>query len=210
LFLGPNGRRYEQFKALPKLTNTMLKCHITVTDWRKIIATGAADYLSSEEIEILNLADTHSKDTAERFYHKRCVKQNATKAIGLVEKIYALTKSAPPVPIPRSLAPAAAASSPSVASSVAAPAAVTVVTESLSPFAAAGATAPSNAPICNSEVLALFQAGRRRVNATTEHPKRQTSKKTNKQTKANGTNLHSIRPPPPACVPRSVVVVRSV
>src|SRR4051812_10360918 len=108
--MGPNGRRYEQFKALPKLTAQLLQCHINVTDWRKIIATAAADRLKPEEIDVLNLADTHSKETAARFYHKRCVKDNATRAIGLVERLYALAGGgAGSQPAQVDAAPAAAA-----------------------------------------------------------------------------------------------------
>jgi hypothetical protein len=88
LFVGPNGRRYERFKALPKLTKKLLGAKINVTDWRKIIATASHEYLSPDEISVMNLADTHSKETADRYYAKRNIKQNASKAVALTKSLY--------------------------------------------------------------------------------------------------------------------------
>ena len=86
--MGRNGRRYEHFKALPKITKQLLKVKINVTDWRKIISTASAEYLKPEEVEVMNLADTHSAETAKRYYQKGNIKHNASKAVALTKVLY--------------------------------------------------------------------------------------------------------------------------
>ena len=82
LFIGSNGRRYERFTALPKITSRLLKVKINVTDWRKIIATAAAS-LPADQVEIMNLSDTHSAITVKRYYDKVAIKENASKAVAI-------------------------------------------------------------------------------------------------------------------------------
>ena len=88
LFLGRNGRRYEHFTALPTVTKKLLNVKINVTDWRKIIATASAEYLKPEEVDIMNRADTHSSETAKRYYQKADTTQNASKAVNLIQVLY--------------------------------------------------------------------------------------------------------------------------
>ena len=88
LFVGPNGRRYERFAALPKVTKALLGVKINVTDWRKIIATAADDHLSAEDVKVLSVSDTHSELTVKRYYAKRNARTNVTKAVALTQRLY--------------------------------------------------------------------------------------------------------------------------
>jgi len=60
LFLNDRGLRYQRFSALPDLTNEKIGVRLTVTDWRKVMATAAVKFLDTNEVECINLADTHS------------------------------------------------------------------------------------------------------------------------------------------------------
>ena len=88
LFIGRNGHRYEKFKSFPTITQSLLGTKINVTDWRKIMATAAADNLSPEEIKVMDKADTHSALTAERYYVKKGTLQTVTKAVKLTQSLY--------------------------------------------------------------------------------------------------------------------------
>src|SRR3954454_3477066 len=48
LFLGPNGRRYDAFDALPLLSSVVTNVRITVTTLRKLVATYAAQHYTTE------------------------------------------------------------------------------------------------------------------------------------------------------------------
>jgi len=60
LFLNERGLRYVRFSALPDLTHEKLGLRLTVTDWRKVMASAAVKFLDAKEVECMNLADTHS------------------------------------------------------------------------------------------------------------------------------------------------------
>lgn len=106
LFIGPNGRRYEDYDALPKVTAIVIGARITATALRKILTTYAAGNLSAEEQTSLARADTHSALTARRYYEKRYAAANAKAAVSLIESKFGseagatATAAAPQLPPP--------------------------------------------------------------------------------------------------------------
>lgn len=88
LFIGPNGRRYEAFEAVPLLSSVVTGVRVTVTVLRKLISTYAATHLTKEEQAVMDRADTHSAVTAARHYQKADAQHAAVGAINLLNRCF--------------------------------------------------------------------------------------------------------------------------
>jgi hypothetical protein len=137
LFVGPNGRRYERFQALPNVTKKLLGVKINVTDWRKIVATAADDMLTPEDVKVLSLSDTHSELTVKRYYAKKNAKLNVAKAIAIAATLYDTLKGKAAAPV--------AVSTPASATSSASSSSASSSSSSSSSAAAASASASASA-----------------------------------------------------------------
>jgi hypothetical protein len=133
---------------------------INVTDWRKIIGTASDEYLLPAEVEVMNLADTHSAETAKRYYQKRNIKQNASKAVALTKVLYdrmSRTTAASPMAATDSLPSAASAVLPSSAASLVSADAPASAPASAANSSSGAATGSSVAVITSSQLLKLFK-----------------------------------------------------
>jgi hypothetical protein len=88
LFIGPNGRRYEAFEAVPLLSSVVTGVRVTVTVLRKLVSTYAAAHFTKEEQAVMDRADTHSAVTAARHYQKADAQNAAVGAIDLLNRCF--------------------------------------------------------------------------------------------------------------------------
>lgn len=124
----------------------------------------------------MNLADTHSAETAKRYYHKRNIKQNASKAVALTRSLYDRLNNTTAAASPNTtynlspVAPAAPAvqTAAAAASNATAFVSTTVASQSSSSSSAAAAAvatasvAAASVPVIDpSQLLKLFTTTRR-------------------------------------------------
>jgi len=120
----------------------------------------------------MNLADTHSAETAKRYYHKRNIKQNASKAVALTKSLYDrmnrtsavaspnMTNNLPPVTPAASVTQTAAA--PVSNASALVSIAVASPSSSSSAVAATASGAVASVPVIDpSQLLKMFTSTRR-------------------------------------------------
>lgn len=88
LFLGPNGRRYEDYDCVPLISSVITKVRVTVTVLRKLVTTYAVKHFTKEEVSVMERADTHSNVTLERYYVKEDARASALGAIRLLERSF--------------------------------------------------------------------------------------------------------------------------
>lgn len=88
LFLGPNGRRYDDYDAVPLICSVITKVRVTVTILRKLVTTYAVQHFTKEEVTVMERADTHSNVTLERYYVKEDARAAALGAIRLLERSF--------------------------------------------------------------------------------------------------------------------------